>query len=81
MMECTFNVSNFIASYDTKNINCSKISALDIAESLESLVKTLSHIETMKDQNLRPYVSGMLNIAARECTTLVALLNANEVNQ
>ncbi|WP_237388443.1 hypothetical protein [Xenorhabdus sp. Sc-CR9] len=81
MMESTVNVSNFIASYEIKNINCSKISALDVANSLESLVKTLSHIETMNDLNLKPYVSGMLNIAARECTTLVTLLNANEVNQ
>ncbi|WP_274728831.1 hypothetical protein [Xenorhabdus bovienii] len=81
MIECTVNVSNFIASYEAKNKNVQNISALDVANSLESLVKTLSHIETMNDQNLRPYVSGMLSIAARECSALVTLLNAAEVNQ
>lgn len=72
---------NFIASYRIKNDNVQNINALDIANSLESLLKALSHIETMNDQNLRPYVSGMLSIAARECSALVTLLNAGEVNQ
>lgn len=70
-----------IASFTSESYNYLNIKPLDIAINLDNLLKTLHHIEAVKDQNLLPHVAGMLAIATRECSALVDLLDAGELSQ
>lgn len=70
-----------IASSTPESFNYLNIKPLQLAINLDNLLKTLHHIEAVKDPNLLPHVAGMLAIAARECSTLVDLLDAGELNQ
>lgn len=68
-----------IASYTPECFNYLNIKPLDLAISLDDLIKTIHHIEAVRDQNLLPHVAGMLAIAARECSALVDLLDAGDL--
>lgn len=70
-----------IASCTSKSFNYLNIKPLDLAINLDNLLKTLHHIEAVKDPNLLPHLAGMLAIATRECSALVDLLDAGELSQ